>query len=354
MRGTQQMAFDQISTVKDYYGKVLKSKMDLQTSACCTAEAMPEHLRPLLKDIHPEVKDRFYGCGAPFPSALEGLTILDLGSGTGRDCYMLSKLVGETGAVIGVDMTDEQLAVAESHKEFHREKFGYAKSNVSFRKGYIEDLASADIADNSVDLVVSNCVLNLSPNKTAAFREIFRVLKPGGELYFSDVFTDRRLPEEIAKDPVFVGECLGGAMYTEDFRRLLAEVGCADPRRINNSEIAINNRDMQDRAGLARFYSITVRAFKLDLEDRCEDHGQVATYKGGIPTSPAYFDLDDHHRFEVGKPMLVCGNTARMLEESRFQPYFEIQGDRSKHFGLFDCGPTTAGGTEVSTADACC
>lgn len=349
------MAFDQIGTVQDYYGKVLKSKMDLQTSACCTAESMPAYLRPILKDIHSEVKDRFYGCGAPFPNLLEGLTVLDLGSGTGRDCYMLSKLVGENGKVIGVDMTDEQLEVAHRHQEYHREKFGYKKSNVDFRKGYIEDLKSADIADNSVDLVVSNCVLNLSPNKEQAFSEIFRVLKPGGELYFSDVFADRRLPESIAKDPVFVGECLGGAMYTEDFRRLLHKLGCSDPRQINTAEITLNNAEMQAQAGLARFYSITVRAFKLPLEDRCEDHGQVATYTGGIPNADSYFDLDDHHRFEVGKPMLVCGNTAQMLEDSRFKNHFTVTGDRSQHFGLFDCGPDTQSVTAASTPPgACC
>ncbi len=350
------MAFDQIETVQDYYGKVLQSKMDLQTNACCTTESMPIHLRPLLKDIHSEVKDRFYGCGAPFPLALEGLTVLDLGSGTGRDCFMLSKLVGESGRVIGVDMTDEQIAIAEKHQDYHRELFGYEKSNIEFRKGYIEDLASCDIADNSVDLIVSNCVLNLSPNKEKAFSEIFRVLKPGGELYFSDVFTDRRLPEHIAKDPVFVGECLGGAMYMEDFRRLLFKLGCPDPRRIATSEITINNTQMQDQAGLAKFYSITVRAFKMDLEDRCEDHGQIATYKGGIPEAPAYFDLDDHHRLELGKPMLVCGNSARMLEDSRFKQYFKIDGDRSQHFGLFDCGPDAikTNGQTADSAGACC
>src|SRR5437868_3226329 len=103
-------------SVKDYYGKVLKSSADLQTSACCLTESLPRHVVEILRDIHPEVKERFYGCGSPIPPALEGATVLDLGSGSGRDCYVLSKLVGARGRVIGLDMTDEQLAVARRHQ----------------------------------------------------------------------------------------------------------------------------------------------------------------------------------------------------------------------------------------------
>lgn len=144
-------------------------------------------------------------------------------------------------------------------------------------------------------------------------------------------------------------------MYTEDFRRLLYKLGCQDVRRMSASPITINNAEMESQAGLSKFYSITVRAFKMDLEDRCEDHGQSAVYLGNLPESPGYFDLDDHHRFEAHRPMLVCGNTARMLEESRFQKYFKVTGDRSKHFGLFDCGPEAIASTVAAAAPgACC
>ena len=159
-----------VEAIKDYYGKVLSTNEDLQTSACCTAEAMPSELRKILPEIHQEVRDKFYGCGSPFPPALEGRTVLDLGCGAGRDVYMLSKLVGPTGKVIGVDMTDEQLAVAEKHIQYHTDKFGYDKANVRFVKGYIEDLTGAGIEENSVDLVVSNCVTNLSPDKPRPLR----------------------------------------------------------------------------------------------------------------------------------------------------------------------------------------
>ncbi|MBI2384325.1 MAG: methyltransferase domain-containing protein [Gammaproteobacteria bacterium] len=339
-------------TVKDYYGKVLKSSADLKTSACCLAESLPPQVAAALKDVHEEVKDRFYGCGSPIPPALDGVAVLDLGCGSGRDCYVLSKLVGPRGRVIGLDMTDEQLAVARRHLDYHARKFGHA--NVEFRQGYIEDLAGAGIADASVDLVVSNCVLNLSPDKPRVFREIFRVLKPGGELYFSDVFADRRIPKPLAEDPILLGECLGGALYVEDFRRLMAQMGCLDARVVASSPLAINNAEIERKAGFIKFYSLTIRAFKLALEDRCEDFGQVAYYQGSLPESPHAFVLDDHHRFETGKPMPICGNTADMVSKTRFGRHFRVAGDKSTHFGLFDCGPGQLAQTSEAGAKAGC
>ena len=123
--------------------------------------------------------------------------------------------------MVGVDMTEEQLEVARRHVPYHTEAFALGQSNVEFVKGNIQDLKSAGLEDNSFDLVVSNCVLNLASDKAEVFREIARVLKPGGELYFSDVFTDRRVPEKYHQDEVLLGECLSGALYTEDFRRVV-------------------------------------------------------------------------------------------------------------------------------------
>jgi len=346
-----------LESVKSYYGKVLATSADLKTSACCSIEAMPRHLSAVLQDIHPEVKERFYGCGSPFPAALEGRTVLDLGCGSGRDVYLLSKLVGPKGKVLGIDMTPEQLAIAEKHIAYHTDKFGYAASNVQFLNGYIEDLKGAGIADASVDLVVSNCVTNLSPDKPRLFREIWRVLKPGGELYFSDVFADRRVPKEHQTDPVLLGECLGGAMYKEDFRRLMTELGCHDFRIMSQSPIALNDPGVTAKVGMIQFSSITFRAFKLNLEDRCEDFGQVAYYQGTIPHHPHSFTLDDHHYFETGKPMLVCGNTADMLSKTAYAEYFRVVGDKSVHLGLFDCGPSPASvgnSPGVCAPGACC
>ncbi|MGB0135537.1 methyltransferase domain-containing protein [Dokdonella sp.] len=338
--------------VRHYYGDVLQSTQDLKTGACCPSESMPAWLRPMLADIHPDITSRFYGCGSPLPPAVEGMTVLDLGCGTGRDVYLLSRLVGAHGHVIGVDMTREQLAVAERHRDWHAERYGYSKSNVRLVEGHIERLDACGIEDASVDVVVSNCVLNLSPEKDKVFREIFRVLKPGGELYFSDVFSDRRIPPELRTDPVLLGECLSGALYIEDFRRMLDGLGCADARCVSQAPIPLLDPEIEVRIGMVAFRSMTMRAFKIKLEDRCEDYGQVATYRGDISGFPHAFVLDDHHRLETGRPMLVCGNTYDMLAESRYAAHFDLHGDKRVHHGLFECGPAPTGAAPAS--GSCC
>ncbi len=340
-------------SVQNYYGEVLQSSQDLKTSACCTIDAMPMHLRALLSDIHPEVVAKFYGCGSPLPPALQGCSVLDLGCGSGRDCYLLSRLVGETGRVLGVDMTEEQLEVARRHRDWHVERYGYTSSNVEFIHGYIEDLSSAGIADNSIDVVVSNCVINLSPDKQKVLSEILRVLKPGGELYFSDVFADRRIPQSLKMEPILLGECLGGALYWEDFRRMMQGLGCPDIRVVKENPITLEDRDIAAKIGMVGFRSVTVRAFKMSLEDRCEDFGQLAIYKGGLLEHPHAFDLDDHHHFETGRPLRVCGNSFDMLGSSRYAKYFELIGDKSTHFGLFDCAPPNTSLSSES-GSACC
>jgi ubiquinone/menaquinone biosynthesis C-methylase UbiE len=167
--------------VREYYGKILASTADLKTSACCTVDATPQYVRDALAQIHPEVNDRYYGCGLVLPEALEGCRILDLGCGAGRDCFVLSKLVGPAGAVVGVDMTAEQLAVAQRHREYHASQFGYAAPNVNFHLGYIECLNDLPLEAESFDLIVSNCVINLSPDKAAVLEGAYRLLKPSGE-----------------------------------------------------------------------------------------------------------------------------------------------------------------------------
>ncbi|MFQ6605169.1 MAG: methyltransferase domain-containing protein [Fidelibacterota bacterium] len=341
-------------SVKNYYSEVLSTKHDLKTSACCIPDDMPPYIKAYLKNIHPEILDKFYGCGSPIPIALEGKTVLDLGCGTGRDCYLLSQMVGPMGKVIGVDMTEEQLDVARRHIDFHMTKFHYPFPNVEFKHGYIEDLQSIDMEDESIDVVISNCVINLSPEKEAVFREIFRVLKPGGELFFSDVFSDRRIPADLRQDDVLLGECLGGAMYIEDFRRMLRRQNCLDYRIVSTSNIALEDEEVFAKAGMIQFYSMTIRAFKLDLEDLCEDYGHVAYYKGTLHENPHEFKLDDHHRFPTGKPVLVCGNTAKMLSETRYRNYFDVKGNFDIHYGPFDCGDSLSNADKEKSLGACC
>jgi len=341
-------------SVKEYYGKILGSKKDLKTSCCCSTEAPPDNIRDIINNIDDEILEKFYGCGSPIPQELEGCTVLDLGCGTGRDAYIMSSLVGPRGKIIGIDMTDEQLEVARSHTLSQAKRFGLSEPNVEFVKGYIEKLKDAGIADNSVDVVVSNCVINLSPDKRAVFSEIFRVLKPGGELYFSDVFSSRRIPAHLASDPVIHGECLGGALYIEDFRRILAETGCLDYRVISQRKFDLDNPELERKLGMIDFYSMTIRAFKLgSLEDICEDYGQAAIYMGTLGESPHYFELDTQHKFPLGKPVLVCGNSASMLEETRFSKHFTIIGDREVHHGTFDCQTRCAQPVD-SEKSSCC
>lgn len=331
-----------LASVRDYYGHVLQGSKDLKTSACCGADALPAALQPILARVHPEVIARFYGCGVIAPPALAGRTVLDLGCGSGRDLFVLSALVGPGGRAIGLDMTQEQLDVARRHLDHHARAFGHPHSNVELIQGFIEDLAG--IADGSVDVVVSNCVINLSPDKDRVFEEIFRVLAPGGELHFSDVFADRRLPGDLVEDPVLLGECLAGALYAEDLRRTLARVGCADARVVSATTLSIDDPELRRRLGPARFESRVVRAFKLALEDRPEDYGQRLRYLGTLPDQPEAFALDAAHRFPTGKTRKVDGNTAAMLLQTRLAPHFELRQEAGAHRGLFD----------ASQAEACC
>jgi len=343
---------DTRQSVKDYYGRVLKNKNDLKTSACCPVDSLPLYQRDIIKMIDHEILDKFYGCGSPIPLCLNKCIVLDCGCGTGRDVFVASYLAGEDGFVIGVDMTQEQLQIGRRNIRNQMKRFGYAGTNVEFRHGYIENLAEIDIEDSSIDVVISNCVLNLSPDKQAVFSEIFRVLKPGGELYFSDIFAGRRVPNHLAADPVLRGECLGGALYIEDFRRMLRDIGCADYRIVAKKSVRLNNPEIENKAGMIDFYSMTVRAFKLaGLEDICEDYGQAATYLGTIPESPHRFMLDDHHRFITGKPERICGNTAAMLGQTRYGKHFKITGDTGIHFGPFACAPVSE---EPKSSDGKC
>ncbi|MBA2404999.1 MAG: methyltransferase domain-containing protein, partial [Bdellovibrionales bacterium] len=238
--------------VKQYYGTELKTSVDLKTNACCTLTPPPLYIRNALSQIHDEVLAKYYGCGLTIPSALEGLTVLDLGSGSGRDCYLLSQLVGQSGCVVGVDMTEEQLEVASKHLAFHQQKFGYQKSNVQFIKGDIENLNECLPKGLKFDLVVSNCVLNLVSNKKKVLSDVFSLLSDGGEFYFSDVYADRRVPDTLKRDPVLWSECLSGALYWNDFLSLAKGSGFIDPRVVESKEITVNNDELKEKLGKIR------------------------------------------------------------------------------------------------------
>ncbi len=340
-------------SVQDYYGKVLQGSADLQTNACCTPDAMPDYVKRALSSLHDEVLTRYYGCGLVMPLALKGAKVLDLGCGAGRDVYALSQLVGPEGRVVGIDMTSEQLDVARRHQAWHAQRFGF--DNVEFHQGFIEDLDKLGLEPGSFDVIVSNCVVNLSTDKEAVLRGAYHLLKPGGEMYFADVYADRRVPEAMAKDEVLYGECLSGALYWNDFLTFAKRAGFADPRLVSHRPLTIENPELEKRIAPLGFTSATYRLFKLEgLESACEDYGQAVIYHGTVEYAPHAFDLDDHHRMHTGKVFAVCGNTWKMLADTRFAPHFTFIGDFSTHFGIFEgCGGESPF-ERVDIATPCC
>ncbi|MFT4833385.1 MAG: arsenite methyltransferase [Marinoscillum sp.] len=344
--------------VQEYYGSELQKSEDLKTNACCTLVKPPKHILEALRLVADEVQAKYYGCGLTIPSAVEGLRILDLGSGSGRDCYIAGKLVGEKGHVVGVDMTDEQLKVANDHLAYHKEAFGYAQSNVKFIKGNIEKLDELNLEKGSFDIIISNCVINLASDKQKVLNDAYDLLKPGGEMYFSDVYSDRRVPQALQNDKVLWGECLSGALYWNDFLNIAKKAGFTDPRAVEDRPITIENEEVEALLGDISFYSVTYRLMKIDgLESDCEDYGQAVAYKGGIPENQMAFMLDDHHYFPKGKMMTVCGNTYKMLHDTRFKQYFDFYGTWDVHYGIFEgCGgnmPFTSS-IEGGEAGSCC
>ena len=343
-----------------YYGEVLAGSADLKTDACCTMDAPPPAVRAALANVHEDVRARYYGCGLVVPQAIAGARILDLGSGSGQDAYLLAQLVGEAGEVVGVDATRAQLAVAERHLDWHRDRFGYARSNVRFVEGDIERLGELDLEPGSFDVIVSNCVINLVADKAAVFAAAHRLLKPGGELYFSDVYADRRVPAHLLDDPVLHGECLAGALYWGDFDRLAKAAGFADPRLVTDRPLAIGDAGIAALLDGVAFHSATHRLFKLDgLEPQCEDYGQAVRYRGTVPGHDRVFELDGHHAIEAGRMFAVCGNTWSMLADTRFAEHFDFFGDFERHYGVFPgCGTdspfTGAAGDGPAAGGGCC
>ncbi|XP_037351751.1 arsenite methyltransferase [Talpa occidentalis] len=310
--------------VQDYYGQVLKKSADLQTNACVTpARQVPKHIREALQNVHEEVTLRYYGCGIVVPECLENCWILDLGSGSGRDCYAVSQLVGEKGHVTGIDMTEGQLEVAKKYIAYHMERYGFQTPNVTFVHGYIEKLKEAGIKNESYDIVISNGVINLVPDKQKVLQEVYRVLKHGGELYFSDVYASLELPEEIRKHKVLWGECLGGALYWKDLAALAQKIGFCSPRLVTAHLITIQNKELESMTGDCRFVSATFRLFKLPKTGpakRCQ-----VIYNGGLTGHEKELIFDANFTFKEGEIVEVDEETAAILKNSRFAQDFLIR-----------------------------
>ena len=226
--------------VKEHYGKRAE-----QASSCCGPVADYKEKLYVIDDVKdlPETVAS-YGCGNPTAIAglREGETVLDLGSGPGLDCFLSAKQVGEKGHVIGLDMTDEMLALANQNKQ----KLG--ATNVEFRKGEME---SMPVADAEVDVIISNCVINLSPDKNAVFRESFRALKPGGRFHVSDIVLSRELTQAERDDLALWAGCASGALLEGDYLSALGAAGFTAVRV-----------DTRSKIGERPWYSATISAFK--------------------------------------------------------------------------------------------
>ncbi|XP_030636261.1 arsenite methyltransferase [Chanos chanos] len=319
--------------VKDYYGNILKKSSDLNTNACVTpTKPIPAYVRKALGDVHPDVSSRYYGCGLVVPECLEGCRLLDLGCGTGRDCYMLSQLVGEKGHVTGIDMTDYQLEVARKYVDYHMQKFGYKKPNVNFVHGYIETLEQAGLEEGYYDIIISNCVVNLSPDKASVLKEAYRVLKEGGELYFSDIYSSARVSEELRAHKVLWGECLSGALWWEDLMQLAADVGFSPPRLVTASPVTVGNKELEKLLGDYKFVSATYRLFKLP---KSSDKGRsLVVYDGNITGCEDKLEFDVQYTFKANEVMEVDGEVAHILRSSRFAGELTFQPEGKTTSGV--------------------
>jgi ubiquinone/menaquinone biosynthesis C-methylase UbiE len=257
-------------------------------------------------------------------------------------------LVGEKGFVTGIDMTDAQLAFANKHSTAWQQHLGYTQPNMRFVKGNIEQLEAAGIAAGSVDVIISNCVINLSPDKPSVLREAYRALADGGEVYFSDMYCDRRPPDVRTHDlwEVMLGEGLGGALAINDFVRLCQQVGFTDPRMLEARSIDVYDPQLKELLGGAAYYSVTFRLFKLPGQLEAppqEDYGQTVTYKGTIPGAAGTYHLDSQHTFAAGDPVRVSGNTAAMVAGSWLKPHFTVTGSKAQHLGQFAASISSSG-----------
>jgi len=228
-------------SVRERYGKIAKSgskpQPQAQSCGCCSGASndistMIGYAPDELKEI-PAGADLGLGCGNPIAlaSLKKGETVLDLGSGAGIDCFLAARKVGKSGRVIGVDMTHEMLEKARKNAE----KGKYA--NVEFRLGEIENLP---VADNQADVIISNCVINLVPDKKRVFDEAFRVLKPGGRLMVSDIVLLKKLPESMRKSVAAYTACVSGALMKDDYVRTIKNAGFEHVEIIDESRYPLD------------------------------------------------------------------------------------------------------------------
>lgn len=354
------------SGLKDVESEVLRRYSDgacaPQPELCCPIEYEPQYLDKLPR----EIIEKDYGCGDPSRYVNEGETVVDLGSGAGKICYILSQRVGSSGKIIGVDFNDDMLALARKYQDEMAEKLGYG--NVRFVKGKIQDLGldldkvqafldkhpvkniddlneleaererlrtrEVMIRSDSVDVVVSNCVLNLvrPRDKTALFSELFRVLKRGGRAVISDIVSDENPTPDILEDPELWSGCISGAFREDAFLEMFIEAG------FYGVEIMARQEEPWRVINGIEFRSMTVRAYK-GKEGPCLERNQAVIYKGPWKSVTD----DDGHTFLRGERMALCDKTFKIMTDTvgpygkYVVPIEPLESIPLREAGPFDC-----------------
>jgi len=320
--------------------------------------------RALLRVVPDEIIEKDYGCGDPSRYIHKGETVLDLGSGSGKACYIISQIVGPKGKVIGVDFNPPMLELARKYQKSIGDKLGY--HNVEFRRGKIQDLKTnlelvdrhlqqnpvksvGDlarledfqnkirceqplVADESIDVIVSNCVLNLvrPEDKRQLFTEMYRVLKRGGRAVISDIVSDEPVPEHLVNDPDLWSACVSGAFQEEEFLRAFEEA------KFHGIHIEELRAEAYQTVQGIEFRAITVTAYK-GKEGPCVERNQAVIYRG--PWKQVVDD--DNHVLPRGARVAVCEKTFEIYSKPPYQDQFILVPPREEvpreKAGLFDC-----------------
>ncbi len=288
--------------VRRFYGDAAEKP---QEDLCCPVQPSEDDLAHIPR----EVVERFYGCGSPIDVAAlaPGETMLDLGSGAGIDVFRAAKRVGPTGRAIGVDMTDSMLEVAEEARVAVAKNLGF--DVVEFRKGFLEEIPAPD---RSIDLVTSNCVINLSPDKRKVLWEMWRILNDHGRMVISDIVSEEELPVHQRQDPRLWGECISGALTEEELLSYFERAGFYG--------IQVLSRSFWREVEGHRFFSVTVRGYKYEKKAGCVYDGRFAVYKGPFKG----VSDEEGHWFPRNVPVEVCTDTAAKLERAPYRGMFLI------------------------------
>ena len=358
-----------------------------EADLCCVPRYDPRYLAV----IPNEILERDYGCGDPTPYLRPGDTVLDLGCGGGKACYIAAQIVGPAGRVIGVDANPEMLALARRYQAEVAQRLGFA--NVEFRCGLIQDLRldldqlaeelarrpvrdqlswlelrtleerlrheKPMIPDESVDCVVSNCVLNLvrPQDRRQLFHEVFRVLRRGGRVAISDIVADEDVPEHLQQDPALWSGCVSGAFREDRFLQAFEEAG------FHGIHVAVRRREPWRTVEGIEFRSVTVLAYK-GKQGPCLERNQAVIYRGPFKK----VEDDDGHVFYRGERMAVCDKTFRLLQREPYAGMFEAIEPRQpvpeNEAQPFDCRrasrrhPRETKGTDyratTEAVDGCC